>query len=504
MPATSPLIGPVRVEVCVIGAGIAGLSVAYELCQQGRQVMVIDAGEIGGGQTGRTTAHLSSALDDLFTELERLHGDEGARLAAESHQAAITRIEAIVFAEEIPCAFRRVDGYLFLGPDDEPALLELELQAARRAGLAPELLPRAPLPFDTGPCLKFPRQAELDPMEYLAGLARAIIARGGSIHTNTPAASIEGKKISTPSGFEIVADHVVVATNVPVNDLAVVHTKQSAHRSYVIAAGIPSDSVAPGLYWDTEDPYHYVRTHRFEDRTLLIIGGEDHKTGQEDDPERRWPELESWARARFSSMGAVQYRWSGQVIEPIDGMAFIGRNPADSSDVYIVTGDSGHGMTHGVIAGILIADLIARRPNRWETLYDPRRRTLRAAGEFAKANLNVVAQYADWLKRGDVERIEDIPPGQGAIMRRGAQLLAVYRDQQGVPSACSAVCTHLKGIVRWNRAEGTWDCPCHGARYSCLGEVVEGPAIVGLEKVPIDGLLGQEVLADERAAPLAP
>jgi Rieske Fe-S protein len=203
-------------------------------------------------------------------------------------------------------------------------------------------------------------------------------------------------------------------------------------------------------------------------------------------------------------MGAVQYRWSGQVIEPIDGMAFIGRNPADSSDVYIVTGDSGHGMTHGVIAGILIADLIARRPNRWETLYDPRRRTLRAAGEFAKANLNVVAQYADWLKRGDVERIEDIPPGQGAIMRRGAQLLAVYRDQQGVPSACSAVCTHLKGIVRWNRAEGTWDCPCHGARYSCLGEVVEGPAIVGLEKVPIDGLLGQEVLADERAAPLAP
>ena len=166
--------------------------------------------------------------------------------------------------------------------------------------------------------------------------------------------------------------------------------------------------------------------------------------------------------------------------------------------VYIVTGDSGHGLTHGAIAGMLLADLIAGRENRWATLYDPRRRTLRAAGEFAKENLNVFRQYADWLRKGDVEEIDDIPPGQGAIMRSGTQLLAVYKDPQGVPSACSAVCTHLKGIVRWNRAEGTWDCPCHGARYSPQGEVVEGPAITSLEKVPIARLRGQEEIADDR------
>jgi glycine/D-amino acid oxidase-like deaminating enzyme/nitrite reductase/ring-hydroxylating ferredoxin subunit len=491
VPSTQPLAAPARVDVCVIGGGIAGLSVAYELSVQGKLVMVLEAGEIGGGQTGRTTAHLASALDDRFTELERLHGEEGARLAAQSHQAAITRIETIAHTEQISCDLQRVDGYLFLAPGDEAKLLELELAAARRAGLRAELLPRAPLPFDTGPCLEFPMQAQFHPLKYVAGLARAILARGGLIHTDTRVATIDGPRIVTQTGLEIVADQVVVATNVPVNDVAVIHTKQAAYRSYVIAAEIPSGSIPPGLFWDTHEPYHYVRTHRSDEGTLLIVGGEDHKTGQDDDPELRWPALESWARTRFPSMGEVEHRWSGQIIEPADGLAFIGRNPGDSSNVYVVTGDSGHGMTHGVIAGMLICDLISGRPNPWETLYDPRRRTLRALGEFAKENLNTIAQYADWLKKGDVEGLEDIPLGEGAIVRRGAQLLAVYRSEVGAPTVCSAVCTHLKGIVRWNRAEGTWDCPCHGARYSREGDVVEGPAIVGLERVSLARLLGQ-------------
>jgi glycine/D-amino acid oxidase-like deaminating enzyme len=208
-----------------------------------------------------------------------LHGEEGARLAAQSHQAAITRIETIAHTEQISCDLQRVDGYLFLAPGDEAKLLELELAAARRAGLRAELLPRAPLPFDTGPCLEFPMQAQFHPLKYVAGLARAILARGGLIHTDTRVATIDGPRIVTQTGLEIVADQVVVATNVPVNDVAVIHTKQAAYRSYVIAAEIPSGSIPPGLFWDTHEPYHYVRTHRSDEGTLLIVGGEDHKTG---------------------------------------------------------------------------------------------------------------------------------------------------------------------------------------------------------------------------------
>jgi Rieske Fe-S protein len=257
---------------------------------------------------------------------------------------------------------------------------------------------------------------------------------------------------------------------------------------------VPRGWVTKGLYWDTLDPYHYVRLQKLEPRTdgegglsydpeneeLVIIGGEDHKTGQAFDQEERYKRLESWARSRLPRLGPVLFRWSGQVMETIDGIAFIGRNPVDQDNIYIVTGDSGMGMTHGTIAGLLLTDLILGRDNPWAKLYDPSRKTLRAAKEFLSENLNVAKQYGEWITGGAAGSAADIPAGSGAVIREGLSKVAVYRDASGTIHKLSAVCPHLSCIVSWNSVEKTWDCPCHGSRFACTGEVIVGPANKGL------------------------
>jgi glycine/D-amino acid oxidase-like deaminating enzyme/nitrite reductase/ring-hydroxylating ferredoxin subunit len=493
VPNQSTLVEDTHANVCIVGAGIAGITTAYLLAKQGKSVIVLDDGAVGGGQTQRTTAHLSNAIDDRYFEIERLHGSEGAKLAAGSHTAAIDRIESIVNEERIACDFARLDGYLVFPPGESAELLDRELAAAHRAGLSGvERLPRAPLlNFDTGPCLRFPRQAQFHPLKYLTAVAEAIERAGGRIFTGTHAETIAGGKparIKTSSGRIVTADAVVVATNSPVNDLLAIHTKQAAYMTYVIGAIIPHGAVATALYWDTLNPYHYVRIQPLspeaamteasasEGQDVLIVGGEDHKTGQAEAHLDPYARLEAWARERFPMIREVRFRWSGQVMETIDGLAFIGRNPLDEPNVFIVTGDSGMGMTHGTIAGILLTDLILGRENPWTTLYDPSRKTLGALGRFVKENLNVARQYGDWLTSGDVDSPAQIISGAGAVIRHGLTKMAVYRDEQGACHERSAVCTHLGGIVHWNDAEKTWDCPCHGSRFNRLGGVLNGPA----------------------------
>jgi len=298
MPATAPLRSDVRTDVCVIGAGIAGLSTAYHLVKSGLSVAVLDAGPIGGGETGRTTAHLSNAYDD------RYYGTDGSRLIAESHTAAIDRIEAIVATERIDCDFERLDGYLFVPPGESTEELDRELEAAHQAGLTDvERVARAPLPcFDTGPCLRFPRQGQFHPLRYLAGLARAIQRDGGGIFTETAAVGVEGgcaPRVRTAAGPEVNARAVVVATNAPILDELVTDVVQAAYRTYAIGARVPRGEVPKALYWDTLDPYHYVRLAGQGE--LLIAGGEDHRTGQEDDGEERFHRLEEWTRERSPS-----------------------------------------------------------------------------------------------------------------------------------------------------------------------------------------------------------
>ena len=483
IPPRPPLEGAVRTDVLVVGAGIAGLTTAYYLAAEGRRVLVADDGPIGGGQTERTTAHLSTAIDDRYVEIERLHGREGARLAAQSHSTAIDQIEILAKEERIDCGFRRVDGWLFQPPGGDPVELERERDAALRAGLHDvDMVPRAPLPsFDTGPCLRFPLQGQVHPLRYLAGLAQGIERRGGRIANGTRVVELDSgppARARTDRGATVLADVLVVATNSPINDHVAIHTKQAPYLTFVIALALPRGSVPPGLYWDTLDPYHYVRTSEGErpDQDVLIVGGEDHKTGQAADAPERYARLQAWAAERFPMAGPVLERWSGQVMETVDGLGFIGRNPGDGPHVLVATGDSGMGMTHGTIAGMLLADLAQGRDNPWARLYDPSRKPLKAGVEWAKENLNVAAQYAGWLGSSDAPSAAAIPADSGAVVRRGLSRVAVYRDPEGILHERSASCTHLGCVVTWNDDEKTWDCPCHGSRYDPLGRPIQGPA----------------------------
>jgi Rieske Fe-S protein len=244
------------------------------------------------------------------------------------------------------------------------------------------------------------------------------------------------------------------------------------------------------LYWDTLDPYHYIRLQQAEDSSgneldyeILIVGGEDHKTGQADDMAERFTRLEKWTRERFPMIERIEYQWSGQVMEPVDYMAYIGKNPGGDEHIYIATGDSGNGMTHGTIAGIILNELVQGRKHQWAKLYDPSRVSLRATPEYVKENLNVAEQYKDYFTTGDVGDVSTIKPGEGAVVGRGRGKIAVYRDDRGNIHQHSAICTHLYCVVHWNGTEKTWDCPCHGSRFDPYGKVVNGPAIVGLPPV---------------------
>jgi glycine/D-amino acid oxidase-like deaminating enzyme/nitrite reductase/ring-hydroxylating ferredoxin subunit len=491
-PAGGKLATDQSCDVCVVGAGIAGLTTAYLLSREGKKVILLDDGPTAGGETARTTAHLVYYNDDGLSEIEKLHGFDGLKIATDSHKAAVDRIEQIARDEKIDCDFYRVDGYLFVTPGGLGLdFLEKEIDAAHRVGLNDaHWVDKAPLPsFDTGKCLRYPNLAQFHPLKYFAGLAGAIRRNGGEIFNSTHVACVTGgkpAKVETSEGRVVTAtEAVVVATNTPVNDLVTIHTKQHAYRTYVIGLKVPKGAIPRALYWDTMNPYHYVRLQELDNDPayeVLISGGEDHKTGQANNPSRRYGEIEKWTRQRFPEAKEVLFHWSGQVMEPVDHLAYIGRNPGDKDNVFIATGDSGMGMTHGTITGILLTDLIAGRPNAWEQLYDPRRLP-KSLTTYVQENANVAKEYLDLLTPGEVKSHAEIAADTGAVMRRGLHKIACYKDASGVVHEHSAICTHLGCVVRWNGGEKTWDCPCHGSRFDAYGKVVNGPANTDLSAV---------------------
>lgn len=497
---SEPLAENLTTDVCIVGAGIAGITTAYLLARERKNVVLIDDGPVGGGMTGRTTAQLVNAIDDRYIDIEKFLGEECARLMAESHTAAIDLAEQIVRDNKIDCNFERVDGYLFLPPGGSVKDLMDERDAAQRAGISGieriDEVPNAKIKSEA--VLRWPRQGQFHPLKYLDGVARAIVDLGGKIFTGTRVMSVkDGDRVTveTSDGHKVTAGAAVVATNCPINDLLVIHSKQAPYATYVICLRITKE-IDHALFWDTAQtaeeekkiigpvPYHYIRFARDTEGDVLMVGGQDHKTGQASDCEQRFAKLERWARDRFPFVGEITDRWSGQVMETVDGVAYIGLNPGDKH-VYVVTGDSGNGITHGTLAGKVIVDLIAGRENPWAKLYDPSRKTLQpqVVADYIAENANVAAQMRDYFTSGDEPAADKIKNGEGAVLRDGVKKIATYRDEQGTLHKFSAVCPHLKCIVRWDSCEKTWDCPCHGSRFDALGRVVNGPAISDLERV---------------------
>lgn len=472
-----------RVDVCVIGAGIAGLTCAYTLLKMGKSVIVLDQGPISGGQTARTTAHLSWALEDRYFELESLFGENGSKLAAESHAKAIDYIEKIVNGESIDCDFSRVNGYLFNAPHESKDILEKEYAAILKTGR--EIFKTSNFPlnasFNLKECLLYPNQGQFHPVKYLKGMVQAIERLGGKMFNHTHVENIQDGApclVTVDSGQTVKAKNVIVATCSPINNRFIIHSKQAPYRTYVIACMVAKGSVPKALFWDTDSPYHYIRTqNHLSDPQLewLIIGGGDHKTGQKADCQVEYDNLFEWAKIRFPFLEKVDLKWSGQIFSSMDSLGYIGKNPLDEN-IYIATGDSGNGMTHGTIAGMLIPELITGNNHPWQKLYAPSRKTIKAAKEFLSENMNVAWQYRDWLTPGENKMIEELPYNQGMILRENLNKIAVYKNAQGEVKICSAFCPHLGGCVRWNPCEKSWDCPCHGSRFDVDGQVMNGPA----------------------------
>ena len=487
-PKARPLSSDLKVETLVVGAGIAGLSTAYELLLRGHEVAVVDRGAIAGGMTARTSAHLSCQIDDRYAKVIDVHGEEAAFRYFESQKAAVDRVEAICREAKIECDFKRVDLYLFAPDRKGLRELEKEIEAASTIGFGGVEWSEAPVNVSTKGCLRFPNQARFHPLRYLGGLAGAIKRRGGQLYSDTPIVSVEetarGVVAKTGDGHTIKARSLVAATNAPFVNRAAVHNKQAPYRTYVMTAPVPKGSVVDALMWDTEDPYHYVRLEPGETHDLLIFGGEDHKSGTSDDADERLKRLEAWARERFTKLGAIRDSWSGQIYEPADYLPFIGTSPGRSR-VFIVTGDSGEGLTTGVAASLILPDLIEGKKNPWAKVYSPKRKVSAPSPlvEYAKDLLGAAKHVVEHVTGAD--RPETIPRGKGAIIKAKGKKHAAYRDKDGELHLMQAACTHLGCDVQWNSFEECWDCPCHGSQFAPTGEVLQCPAVNPLKAADI-------------------
>ncbi len=479
-------------QVVIIGGGIAGLSAAYCLSKSGKKVVVLEDGEIGSGETGRTTAQLCTALDDRYYEFEKTFGEEKTKLIAQSHAGAINFVEKTIASEGIDCEFERVSGYLFRDPSDDADALEKEFEAASKAGVALEKVHHIPGMLQEQSGLEFKNQGQFHPLKYILGLKKAIEAHGGKIYTKTHVEEISKDEVTTSAGVTVKAEAIVVATNAPINSMFVLPSIQVAYRTYVIGALVKTGLLPYAQWWDTGDfnvdaePYHYVRLQRYNDEyDLLICGGEDHVTGDTSDTdvaeEDRYARLEEWARL-FFPIEKIVYNWSGQCMEPMDGVAYIGKNPFDNDNVYIITGDSGNGMTHGTLGGIIISDLINGIENPWADVYSPSRFNISESGTiFKKLFENLMYFFKKAPGSKAAVELSAIGNDEGRIVNLDNKKVGAYRNANGQLHIVAAECTHLKCIVAWNGDEKTWDCPCHGSRFSYDGKVVNGPANIDLQ-----------------------
>jgi glycine/D-amino acid oxidase-like deaminating enzyme/nitrite reductase/ring-hydroxylating ferredoxin subunit len=480
-PRLGPLRGVVEADVVVVGAGITGLTAALLLQQAGRQVVVLEARGLAEGVSGHTTAHVTEAVDTGYSTIRSDFGRDGARAVARSSRAAIELIRSLARTVAPRSEFTAVPGFLYTESAEGRDALEDEMEAARDAGLVVSLTREVPLPFAVEAAVRFEDQARFHPRRYLIGIAEEILRRGGRIFTGTRVVDFDSgtpsSRVETERG-PLSAAHVLFATHSPLNRLFL-QTKIYPYRSYVLALRVDRP-VGDALFWDTVSPYHYVRQQRVGREDLLIVGGEDHKVGHESDTFACYERLLGWARDRFA-VRSVEHRWSAQVLEPADGLPYVGPVP-QAPNVLVATGYSGNGMTFGTLAAILMRDRVLEHENEWAELYSAGRvKPIAAAKDFVVENADVAARFVlDRLRAGSGDA-DSVPRGKGVVIERDGERMAVYRSEHGAVSAVSAVCTHLGCVVNWNTAERTWDCPCHGSRFALDGSVVDGPATRPLE-----------------------
>lgn len=466
---------------------MTGLTAAYLLKQEGKSVCVLERDKLGRGDTGCTTAHLTCVTDTRLTELVRTFGRDGARLAWTGGLTAIDTIERIVTHEGIACEFQRVPGFLhasYKAERDETQELQDEAELAHGLGFHASFIPA--VPFLEKPGIRFSDQAKFQPWGYLAGLARLIDGDGSAIHEHSEVTEVEESELAVKvNGHLVHCGHLIIATHVPIMGkanaakAALLQTKLAPYSSYAVGAKFPVGLLPTACYWDTSDPYYYLRVDQRRDTDYVVFGGEDHKTGQESDTAERFARVEAML-LKILPMAQIDCHWSGQVIETNDGLPYIGET---AERQYVATGFVGNGITFGTLAAKMITDRILCRENPWSELFDVNRMNLLAGGwDYLKKNLDYPYYLVkDRLTAPEGKSTREVKRGEGKILVIDGERVACSRDGQGKVTMLSPVCSHLGCLVHWNTAEKTWDCPCHGSRFQTSGEVLAGPAETPLE-----------------------
>ena len=492
LPRFPKLARDLDVDVIIVGGGITGVTAAYLFKRAGRTVALLERGHCAEADTGHTTAHLTALPDAGLQSLVASFGPTTARAVWDAGVAAIDQICRISEGEAIDCDFRWVPNYLHAKLDG-PAERDAQ-RLADEARFARELDIRAvyhnAVPFFGLPGVEFPHQALFHPRRYIAGMLERIPGSGSHVFEMTEADAFEADPLTVHVGpHRVRGEHLVLATHTPPKGIAstlgttAFHSKLSWNSTYVVGARIPAGKVPDASYYDTSDPYYYLRIERHKGHDYAIFGGEDHKTGHEDDTRQRYARLEAMLK-RYIPEAQVEHRWSGQVIETNDGLPFIGESAPRQ---FIATGFAGNGMTFGTLSAIMAVDAALKRPNPWEKLFAPgRKKVLGGLWDYVAQNKDYPYHLLrDRLVRGDAQSPRDVPRGEGRILALDGKKVAVYCDESGQLTLLSPVCTHLQCIVNWNTAERTWDCPCHGSRFRATGEVMSGPAQEPLEKLPV-------------------
>jgi glycine/D-amino acid oxidase-like deaminating enzyme/nitrite reductase/ring-hydroxylating ferredoxin subunit len=478
-----------KFDVVVVGGGMTGITAAYLLKKAGKTVALVERDRFAQADTGHTTAHLTFVTDVRLTRLVKHFGEEHARAVWDAGQAGMQQIEEIATDNQIACDFRPVPGFLhasLAGKKDETKSLREEAALAQKLGFDAAFLPR--VPFFDRPGVRFANQAKFHPLKYLSGLLKLIPGDGCEVYEHSDVTEFHERPHGvTANGHRLNCNYAVIATHVPLMgnsglvSATFFQSKLAPYSSYAIGAALPKGAIPEASFWDTSDPYYYLRVEKRTANDYAIFGGCDHKTGQDTKTDERFASLESMLLEHIPG-AKPDRRWSGQVIETNDGLPYIGET---AERQFVATGFAGNGMTFGTLAAIMARDAALRQKNPWQDLFSVTRKKLRGGTwDYVKENLDYPYYLVkDRLKWAEGQSLDEVKRGEGKIIKLDGQKVAAYRDKEGRTSTVSAVCTHMGCIVHWNQGEATWDCPCHGSRFHPNGEVLAGPAESPLEPV---------------------